>query len=228
MINLNFDPRHIAESYGLGSRETGDFARNCILARRLLERGVRFVQLFSGGPLGGKPRTSWDGHEDMIGNHTREALRIDQPVAALLKDLKQRGMLDDTLVLFTTEFGRTPFTQSASDVLGVGRDHNQYAFSVWLAGAGLRGGGEGHERRRAARQLRAALHAAAHAVGAREPREPRPSTVLLRVGGAGRRDSALAFNGGGGIVCAAAHLPPALATLSSIPCVLNMRDKLSS
>ncbi len=140
VTNLNSEPRHIAESYGLGSRETGDFARNCILARRLLERGVRFVQLFSGGPLGGKPRTSWDGHEDMIGNHTREALRIDQPVAALLKDLKQRGMLEDTLVTFTTEFGRTPFTQSPSNKVGLGRDHNGPGFTVWMAGAGLRPG----------------------------------------------------------------------------------------
>ena len=140
VTNLNSEPRHIAESYGLGSRETGDFARNCILARRLLERGVRFVQLFSGGPLGGKPRTSWDGHEDMIGNHTREALRIDQPVAALLKDLKQRGMLEDTLVTFTTEFGRTPFTQSPSNKVGLGRDHNGTGFTVWMAGAGLRSG----------------------------------------------------------------------------------------
>ncbi|MFL3667415.1 MAG: DUF1501 domain-containing protein, partial [Verrucomicrobiota bacterium] len=102
--NLKSEPQHIVESYGLEGKETGDFARSCILARRLLERGVRFVQLFSGGPLGGKPRTSWDAHEDMISNHKREALRIDQPVAALLKDLKQRGMLEDTLVTFTTEF----------------------------------------------------------------------------------------------------------------------------
>ena len=140
VANLNNEPLHIAESYGLKGRETGDFARNCMLARRLLERGVRFVQLFSGGPLGGKPRTSWDGHEDMIGNHAREALRIDQPVAALIKDLKQRGMLEDTLVTFTTEFGRTPFTQSPSNKVGLGRDHNGTGFTVWMAGAGLRSG----------------------------------------------------------------------------------------
>jgi membrane-anchored protein YejM (alkaline phosphatase superfamily) len=138
--NLKSEPQHIVESYGLAEKETGDFARNCILARRLLERGVRFVQLFSGGPLGGKPRTSWDAHEDMISNHKREALRIDQPVAALLKDLKQRGMLEDTLVTFTTEFGRTPFTQSPSNKVGLGRDHNGPGFTVWMAGAGLRPG----------------------------------------------------------------------------------------
>ena len=119
---------------------TGDFAHNCILARRLLERGVRFVQLYSGGPLGGNPRTSWDGHEKMVPNHTREAARIDQPVAALLKDLKQRGMLEDTLVTFTTEFGRTPFTQSPANRLGDGRDHNHPGFTVWMAGGGARAG----------------------------------------------------------------------------------------
>ncbi len=76
----------------------------------------------------------------MVANHGQEAKRIDQPVAALLKDLRQRGMLDDTLVLFTTEFGRTPFTQSAKDVVGKGRDHNQYGFTVWMAGGGLKHG----------------------------------------------------------------------------------------
>ena len=76
----------------------------------------------------------------MKANHGQEALRIDRPVAGLLRDLRRRGLLDDTLVLFTTEFGRTPFTQSAADVVGLGRDHNQYGFSVWLAGAGLKHG----------------------------------------------------------------------------------------
>ena len=125
--------------YGLEREETRDFGRNCLLARRLLENGVRFVQLFSGGAFG-SPRINWDGHEDMIRNHNREAVRIDQPVAALIRDLRHRGMLDDTLVLFTSEFGRTPFTQSASDQVGKGRDHNQTGFSVWMAGAGLKPG----------------------------------------------------------------------------------------
>ncbi len=125
--------------YGIDRPETRDFAHSCLLARRLIERGVRFVQIFSGGTFG-SPRRNWDGHEDMRANHGQEALRIDQPVAALLRDLRRRGLLDDTLVLFTTEFGRTPFTQSAADVVGAGRDHNQYGFSVWLAGAGLRHG----------------------------------------------------------------------------------------
>lgn len=125
--------------YGMDQDSTKDFGRSCLLARRLLEQGVRFVQLFSGGSFG-SPRINWDGHEDVKENHTREAKLIDQPVAALIKDLRQRGLLDDTLVLFTSEFGRTPFTQSKADVVGTGRDHNQYGFSVWLAGAGLKHG----------------------------------------------------------------------------------------
>jgi hypothetical protein len=126
-------------SYGLDREETEDFGRRCLLARRLLESGVRFVQLFSGGSFG-SPRINWDGHEDVKENHGREALRVDQPVAALIRDLRQRGMLDDTLVLCTSEFGRTPFTQSAVDQVGAGRDHNMYGFSVWMAGAGLKPG----------------------------------------------------------------------------------------
>lgn len=126
--------------YGLDQADTADMGRRCLLGRRLLERGVRFVQLFSGGPVAGSPRSSWDAHENVKENHTAEAKRIDQPVAALLQDLKQRGMLKDTLVLFTTEFGRTPFAQSAADQVGPGRDHNRYGFSCWLAGAGLRPG----------------------------------------------------------------------------------------
>ena len=125
--------------YGLDRLETKDFGRGCLLARRLLERGVRFVQLYSGGTFG-SPRRNWDGHEDMKQNHGQEALRIDQPVAALLRDLKRRGMLEDTLILCTSEFGRTPFSQSASDAVGTGRDHNQTGFSVWMAGAGLKPG----------------------------------------------------------------------------------------
>ncbi len=125
--------------YGMDRPESADFGRGCLLARRLLERGVRFVQLFSGGSFG-NPRINWDGHENMLANHGQESPRIDRPVAGLIRDLRQRGLLDDTLVLFTTEFGRTPFTQSAADVVGLGRDHNQNGFSVWMAGAGLRHG----------------------------------------------------------------------------------------
>jgi hypothetical protein len=139
VTDLSRESKTTQQLYGLEQPQTDDFGRGCLLARRLLERGVRFVELFSGGTFG-SPRRNWDGHEDMIRNHGQEAGRIDRPVAALLKDLRQRGMLDDTLVLFTTEFGRTPFTQSAKDVVGKGRDHNQYGFTVWMAGAGLKHG----------------------------------------------------------------------------------------
>ncbi len=127
-------------AYGINEIQTADMGRRCLLGRRLLEQGVRFVQLFSGGPVAGSPRASWDAHENVKENHTIEAGRIDKPVAALLQDLKQRGMLEETLVLFTTEFGRTPFAQSAADKVGPGRDHNRYGFSCWMAGAGLKPG----------------------------------------------------------------------------------------
>ena len=130
----------IQNLYGMDREETREFASRCILARRLLERDVRFVQLYSGGPIGGNPRSSWDAHENVLDNHSKEALKIDRPVAALVKDLKRRGMLEDTLVLFTTEFGRTPFAQSAAGTVGTGRDHNKYGFSVWMAGAGVKKG----------------------------------------------------------------------------------------
>ena len=139
VTSIEAETEKTRENYGLNGKETRDFGRSCLLARRLLERGVRHVQLFSGGSFG-SPRINWDGHEDMKRNHGRESLRIDQPVAALIKDLRSRGMLDETLVLFTSEFGRTPFTQSASDKVGTGRDHNQVGFSVWLAGGGLKSG----------------------------------------------------------------------------------------
>ena len=138
--DLAEEPAYLREAYGLDDATTADCGRRCLLGRRLLEKGVRFVQLFSGGPIGGSPRASWDAHENVKENHTAEATKIDRPVAALVRDLKDRGMLDDTLVLFTTEFGRTPFTQSAADKVGTGRDHNRYAFSVWMAGGGLKSG----------------------------------------------------------------------------------------
>jgi hypothetical protein len=127
------------ELYGLDAEQTQDFGRSCLMARRMLEHGVRFVQLFAGGAFG-SPRINWDGHEDMVRNHGREAGRIDKPIAGLLRDLRERGLLDDTLLVFTSEFGRTPFTQSAADVVGTGRDHNEKGFSVWLAGGGAKPG----------------------------------------------------------------------------------------
>ena len=124
--------------YGVEGKESAPFARSCLLARRLIERGVRFVQLWSGAAFGSE--VHWDAHGSVPSNHTREASKIDQPVAALLKDLRQRGLLDDTLVIFNTEFGRTPYAESAGDQAGPGRDHNPDVFSVWLAGGGLKHG----------------------------------------------------------------------------------------
>lgn len=139
VTNLNRETQETQAAYGLDRPESADFGRGCLMARRLLEKGVRFVQLFSGGAFG-SPRINWDGHEDVKENHTREATRIDQPLCGLIQDLRARGMLEDTLVLFTTEFGRTPFTQSDAGVLGKGRDHSQYGFTIWMAGAGLKHG----------------------------------------------------------------------------------------
>ncbi len=139
VTSLDSETQATRRLYGLDQQPTADFGRACLLSRRLLEQGVRFVQLFSGGAFG-RPRQNWDGHEDMVKNHGREAARIDRPLAALLTDLRRTGLLEDTLVLFTSEFGRTPFTQSSSTVLGSGRDHNQYGFSVWMAGGGLNAG----------------------------------------------------------------------------------------
>jgi hypothetical protein len=124
--------------YGVERKECADFARACLMGRRLLEHGVRFVQLWSGAAFGSD--VHWDAHGSVPDNHRREAGKIDQPVAALLRDLRQRGMLEDTLVIVNTEFGRTPYAESAGDQAGPGRDHNPDAFSVLLAGAGLRHG----------------------------------------------------------------------------------------
>ncbi len=140
VADISKETKETRQLYALDDKTAGPFGKNCLLARRLLEKGVRFVQLFSGGPIAGNPRTSWDAHENVKENHGLEAARIDKPVAGLLKDLKRLGMLKDTLLLFTTEFGRTPFAQSAANDVGPGRDHNKYGFSVWMAGAGLKPG----------------------------------------------------------------------------------------
>jgi hypothetical protein len=131
---LEDEPASVTDAYGLNEKPTEEFARRCILARRLLERGVRFVQLYAGSLI------HWDAHDEIVKNHGNNAKAIDKPVAALVRDLKQRGMLDDTLVLFTTEFGRTPFSQADAGKVGSGRDHNRYGFSAWMAGAGLKPG----------------------------------------------------------------------------------------
>jgi hypothetical protein len=135
-VNFNQETAATRELYGFGSAATEPFARNFLLARRLLERGVRFVQVYNGGAFG-SPRINWDGHEDIVDNHRTQAVTLDKPLAGLLTDLKARGMLDDTLVIFNTEFGRTPITEGID---GKGRDHHQLVFTVWMAGAGVKKG----------------------------------------------------------------------------------------
>jgi hypothetical protein len=137
-IDLGQESAETLELYGVNGKDSGDFGRACLMARRLVERGVRFVQLWSGAAFG--TEVHWDAHGSVPNNHGRESAKIDQPVAGLLRDLRRRGMLDDTLVIFNTEFGRTPYAESAGDKAGPGRDHNADVFSVWFAGAGLRHG----------------------------------------------------------------------------------------
>lgn len=122
--------------YGLDDPANKGFGRNCLLARRLLERGVRFVQIFNGGSFG-SPRINWDGHENLRENHDVQAATMDRPVAALIQDLKQRGMLEDTLFVWSTEFGRSPATQGID---APGRDHHPSAFTCFMAGAGVKPG----------------------------------------------------------------------------------------
>ncbi|MCA9206159.1 MAG: DUF1501 domain-containing protein, partial [Planctomycetales bacterium] len=119
--------------YGLDQNETREYGTRCLIARRLVERGVRFVQLF----LGGQP---WDNHSDIRGGLSAVCRRTDQPAAALVQDLKQRGLLDTTLVHWGGEIGRLPVTENHGDESKAGRDHNGQGFSCWLAGGGIRGG----------------------------------------------------------------------------------------
>jgi len=120
--------------YGLDHPVTEPFGKQCLAARRLIERGVRFVQLYSGAYVNSNVDT-WDAHDSIVDNHGQHALEVDQPIAGLMRDLKQRGLLETTLVIWHTEFGRMPISQR-----GVGRDHNPGAMSLWMAGAGIRGG----------------------------------------------------------------------------------------
>ena len=128
-VDLADETQSTLEMYGLDKKETESFGRNCLLARRLVERGVRFVQLYSG--TGSK----WDSHKGIETNHARLCKSMDQPVGALLTDLKQRGLLEETLVVWGGEFGRTPMSEK-----GDGRDHNPTGFSIFMAGGGVQGG----------------------------------------------------------------------------------------
>ncbi|HLW64403.1 MAG TPA: DUF1501 domain-containing protein [Gemmataceae bacterium] len=131
-VDLSREDEKTKRMYGLDNPKTADFGTRLLLARRLVERGVRFVQVYSGG---GPLVTQWDAHDDINGNHEKMCGHVDQPIAALLKDLKRRGLLDETLVIWASEFGRTPFSQG-----GKGRDHNPYGYTMWLAGGGVKGG----------------------------------------------------------------------------------------
>ena len=127
VLDLSRETKHVQAAYGIGKKETNNFGRQCLLARRLVEAGVRYVELSTGNV--------WDQHSNLKNGHEKNALATDQPIATLLADLKARGMLDETLVVWGGEFGRTPIVQGSN-----GRDHNPQGFTAWLAGGGVRGG----------------------------------------------------------------------------------------
>jgi hypothetical protein len=133
-VDLNQENAATQELYGLNDKLTADFGRRCLLARRLVERGVRFIQLYAGGAHNDD---NWDAHGDLVKNHNHHAGRTDKPIAGLIKDLKQRGLLDSTLIVWGGEFGRQPTAENAE---GTGRDHNSYGFTMWMAGGGIKGG----------------------------------------------------------------------------------------
>ena len=133
-VDLAKETKQTLEAYGVGQQPTDELGRNCLIARRLVERGVRFVQLYSGG---GHLEDTWDAHQSIEKNHGQHGKEVDQPIAALLGDLQQRGMLDETLVIWGGEFGRMPFSEGKGEP---GRNHNPYGFSMWLAGGGVKGG----------------------------------------------------------------------------------------
>lgn len=141
LADLSAETEATRRIYGLDNGETRDFGEQCLRARRMVERGVRFVQIYSGGRKGGAG-VGWDGHNEIDRNHEQMARSVDLPIAGLLTDLKQRGMLDRTLVIWGGDFGRTPFTDGAEGGGSNrnGRDHNPYGFTVWMAGGGVRGG----------------------------------------------------------------------------------------
>jgi hypothetical protein len=133
-LDVAREPEHIQRLYGIERRECAHFAKQCLMARRLVERGVRFIQIYSGGM---ENERSWDGHVDIEGNHRQFAGETDWPIAGLLTDLKQRGLLESTLVICCGEFGRLPVSQKSKKP---GRDHNPHAFTTWMAGGGAKGG----------------------------------------------------------------------------------------
>ena len=133
-VDLGKESQQTLDAYGVGKKPTDEFGKNCVIARRLVERGVRFVQLYSGG---GHLADTWDAHVSIEKNHGQHAGEVDQPIAALLSDLEQRGLLDSTLVVWGGEFGRMPFSEGKN---APGRNHNPYGFCMWMAGGGVKGG----------------------------------------------------------------------------------------
>jgi len=133
-VDLTHESAATRSLYGMDDKRTEEFGRRCLLARRLVERGVRFIQLYAGGAHNDD---NWDAHGDLIKNHEYHAGRTDKPIAGLLQDLKQRGLLDSTLLIWGGEFGRQPTAEYAE---GTGRDHNAYGFTMWMAGGGIQGG----------------------------------------------------------------------------------------
>lgn len=131
LVDIKSEPKHIQDMYGLERKETAEFGRQCLMARRMVEEGVRFVQIFSGG---------WDSHDYLQRGHSSRINSVDQPIAALIKDLKARGMLDETLVMWTGEFGRTPDNNYRGGVTSLGRGHNVDAMNMWFAGGGVKRG----------------------------------------------------------------------------------------
>ena len=134
VVDFSKEPEKTKAMYGLNEKITADFGRKCLIARRLIEKGVRFVQLYSGG---GHIEDTWDGHNNCITNHTLHAGETDRPIAALMTDLKRTGLWEETLLVWGGEFGRTPTSEGVGNP---GRDHNPHGFSVWLSGAGVKGG----------------------------------------------------------------------------------------
>lgn len=133
-VDVDSEPEHIRKLYGLDNGKCSHFARQCLMARRMIERGVRYVQIYSGGM---ENQRSWDGHNDIAGNHAGFAGETDQPIAGLLQDLEESGLLEETLVIWGGEFGRLPVAQKSNKP---GRDHNPHAGCYWFAGAGVKGG----------------------------------------------------------------------------------------
>lgn len=133
-LDLLKESKETQKQYGIGNPQCDHFAKQCLMARRLVERDVRFIQIYSGGM---ENQLSWDGHKDIKGNHSQFAGETDQPIAALLNDLQQRGLLDETLIVWCGEFGRLPIAQTGKKP---GRDHNPHCFTAWMAGGGIKGG----------------------------------------------------------------------------------------